>query len=310
MGRPKIAAIWLLLFLFGLTRAKAASIPALKGYVNDYAGMISPEVEVRLEALLKDLEKTDSTQFVILTVPDLGGLPIEDYALEVAETYGLGQKGRDNGVLLLVARKERRIRIEVGYGLEGVLTDVMAGRIIDQIIRPRFRAGDFDGGFMAGAQAIVKIVRGEFKGLPPPKTTGSGLPLASVVIFGAFIILAAASLSRLLGALAGALALPALAALALPWSPALLALAPVGLVMAFFLPALFSISGGGKGAPTSSPRAGSAQAEDYFPHHHREVIFWIGPERFGGPSSGWPGDFGGFSGGGGGFGGGGASGDW
>ncbi|WP_456434412.1 TPM domain-containing protein [Thermosulfuriphilus sp.] len=284
------------------------ALPSIKGYINDYAEMISPEVEGRLETLLRGLEETDSTQFVILTVESLDGLPIEEYALKVAEAYRLGQAEKDNGILLLVAKKERKIRIEVGYGLEGVLTDVMAGRIIDQVISPRFRAGDFDGGFLAGAQAIVGLVRGEFLPEEDSPKAPQRLPWASILIFGTFVILMVSSMSRLFGALVGALALPAMAALILPASPALLALAPLGLVMAFFLPALFSL--GEKEPAPKGPPQNSAYDRTYSPYSRRETIFWIGPDRFGGPSSGWPGDFGGFSGGGGGFGGGGASGDW
>lgn len=134
------------------------------GYVNDRAGMFSPETVVRLETFLRDFERSDSTQIVVLTVPSLEGEPVETYALRVAEEWKIGQKGKDNGALLLVARDDRKIRIEVGYGLEGRLTDLLAGRIVDNEIAPRFKAGDFDAGVLAGVQAMAEAVRGEYKG--------------------------------------------------------------------------------------------------------------------------------------------------
>jgi len=150
--------------LVAASSAAALDIPPLRSRVTDLAGMISPQVELRLEQALEEFERSDSTQIAILTVPSLEGESLEDYTLRVAGTWKLGQEQHDNGILLLVAKQERKIRIEVGYGLEGRLTDLLAGRIIDNEIAPRFKQGDLDGGFLAGTAAIIEAVRGEYQG--------------------------------------------------------------------------------------------------------------------------------------------------
>ena len=164
------------LFLAGLLAlalpALALEPPALTGRVNDLAGMMTPAARARVESVLADLERTDSTQVALLTVPTLAGDSLEEFSLRVAEKWRLGQKGRDNGALILVAKAERKMRIEVGYGLEGRLTDLLAGRIIDNVMSPRFKAGDFDGGFIAGATAVAQAVRGEFKAEPRRRKIG------------------------------------------------------------------------------------------------------------------------------------------
>ncbi|MFA5516435.1 MAG: TPM domain-containing protein [Desulfuromonadales bacterium] len=144
--------------------AAAVEIPAARGYVNDRADILAPATERKLEQFLRGFEQSDSTQIVVLTVPSLEGEPVEAYAIQAAQAWGIGQKGKDNGALLLIARDERKIRIEVGYGLEGRLTDLLAGRIVDYEISPRFRAGDFDSGVLAGVQAMAEAVRGEYQG--------------------------------------------------------------------------------------------------------------------------------------------------
>ncbi len=126
--------------------------------------MLSQGTVLKLDQFLQNFEKTDSTQIVVLTVPSLEGEPLEDYSIQVAQAWGIGQKGKDNGALLLIAKKEHKIRIEVGYGLEGRLTDLISGRIVDNVIEPRFKAGDFDGGVVAGVAAMAQAVRGEYKG--------------------------------------------------------------------------------------------------------------------------------------------------
>jgi uncharacterized protein len=143
--------------------AHALDIPNLRGYVNDYADMISPSVKAELENELRAFEQTDSTQIVILTVPSLEGEVIEDFSIKAAEAWKIGQKGKDNGVILTVAKQERKLRIEVGRGLEGKLTDLMAGRIIDLVIKPKFKRGDLNEGFIAGVHALIDATRGEFK---------------------------------------------------------------------------------------------------------------------------------------------------
>jgi len=144
--------------------AAALEIPRLTGHVNDRAGILSAQARLRIEQALSDFERSDSTQLVVLTIPSLEGESLEEYAIRVAQTWGIGQRGKDNGALLLVARDERKVRIEVGYGLEGRLTDLLAGRIVDYEIVPRFKAGDFDGGVTAGLAAMIEAVRGEYQG--------------------------------------------------------------------------------------------------------------------------------------------------
>jgi len=170
-----------IVLLIGSTAA-ALDIPKPTGYVNDRADIISPEVELKLEQFLKDFDKSDSTQISVLTIPSLEGASLEEYSLQVLESWGLGQKDKDNGALLLVAKKERKIRIEVGYGLEGRLTDLLAGRIIDNEISPRFKQGDFDGGIVSGVVGIAQAVRGEYTGTGKTKQKKKSSPLGFIFI--------------------------------------------------------------------------------------------------------------------------------
>jgi uncharacterized protein len=151
------------LFLLLPLQARALNVPKLQGYVNDYARMISGPARAKLEEELKSFEQSDSTQLVILTIPSLEGESPEEYSIKVVEAWKLGQARKDNGILLLVSKDDRKLRIEVGRGLEGRLTDLMAGRIIDLAIKPWFKRGDFDGGFAAGVASLIDATRGEFK---------------------------------------------------------------------------------------------------------------------------------------------------
>ena len=158
----KTGATLFVLLLFLPFAVEAVKIPVPRGYVNDYGDMISSSVEADLAGKLKTFEETDSTQLVVLTVPSLEGDPVEDYSIRVAEAWKIGQKGKDNGILFLVSREDRKMRIEVGRGLEGNLTDLTAGRIIDLVVKPKFKAEDYDGGFTAGVSALIDATRGEF----------------------------------------------------------------------------------------------------------------------------------------------------
>jgi uncharacterized protein len=124
--------------------------------------MLSAGTVLELEQLLKEHEDSTSNQVVVLTVPDLGGESIEEFSIRVAETWALGQAEKDNGVLLLVARDDRQVRIEVGIGLEGDLTDMTSGRIIRHEIVPRFKEGDYDGGVREGTKAILAAIQGSY----------------------------------------------------------------------------------------------------------------------------------------------------
>ncbi len=287
-----LASLWLLLLT---TTAWAREVPAYQGYVNDYAGMISPAARQQLTDLLAGFDRSDSTQVAILTVDSLEGEDIEGFSIRVVDQWKVGQKGKDNGVLLLVAKQDRKIRIEVGRGLEGVLTDLLAGRIVDQVITPAFKAGQFDQGFLDGANAIIAATRGEFKAEPRARNrlTGDKAPPIVSYLFVALLLVAfLGNLSRTVGAGTGAVLLPLAVyggmggALPLLF---LLLLIPVGAVAGLILPLLLNafMSGGG---------------------------FYGGGGGFGGgfgDGGGFGGGGGGFGGfGGGGFGGGGASGGW
>lgn len=282
-----IALLALLLITLTVLPGSARTIPAFKGYVNDYADMISRPVEAKLDQTLKSFEHSDSTQVAVLTVDSLEGDPLEDFSIRVAEKWGVGQKGKDNGVLLLVAKKERKVRLEVGYGLEGVLTDLLAGRIIDDVITPRFKSGQFDQGFEAGVEAVIQATRGEFKADQRSSRRGGRReesPLLSYLFFGGLFISFLGKASRKWGMLAGAIILPVIFLLAssLSWLM-LLVLIPIGALVGLLLSFIDFFSGGSGGSSSSGGGYSGFSS--------------IGSDSFSG-------------GGGGSFGGGGASGDW
>jgi uncharacterized protein len=205
--RKRVIHILVILTLFGILSTPhvlALDVPPLKGRVNDYAGMLSAYTKQQLEGVLRDLAQTDSTQFVVLIIPSLGGEVLEEFSIKVADQWKIGQTGLDNGAVLLIAKKERNIRIEVGYGLEGSLTDLMAGRIIRNVIVPQFRAGNFDQGVLDGVQAMIGVVRGEYQApekIPSrsgPKLKGTN-PFFIVFIAFVFIISILGRLRRFFG---------------------------------------------------------------------------------------------------------------
>jgi len=152
--------------------AEALDVPFLAGRVNDLAGVLSSGARERLEAKLRELETRTGAQVAVLIIPSLEGESLEDYSVRVAQTWKLGRKGIDDGALLFVAKNDRKMRIEVGYGLEEKLTDARSREILDDYVRPRFRANDFDGGIEAAVDAIAATVEGAR--LPsPPVSRGS-----------------------------------------------------------------------------------------------------------------------------------------
>lgn len=151
--------------------AVALDVPPLRGRVNDYAGLMPPERVQALEERLARFEQETAHQVAVLTIPSLQGEDIEGFSIKVAENWKIGKKGFDNGVILLIAQNDRKLRIEVGYGLEGVLPDAIASRIIREVIVPRFRANDYAGGIEAGVEAILKVTRGELLPEPARKRT-------------------------------------------------------------------------------------------------------------------------------------------
>lgn len=146
-----------LLFLVVATPASAKpDFPPLTGRVVDQADLLSPAQETALSAKLQALEEQHTDQFVVVTLRSLQGEEIEDYGVALGRHWGIGQKGANNGVMLIVAPNERKVRIEVGYGLEGILTDALSSQIIQGKILPRFRENDYPGGINAGADAIIE----------------------------------------------------------------------------------------------------------------------------------------------------------
>lgn len=194
----KRTGLFLLLILIAAQYSPAAiSIPPLTGRVNDTAGMLSASQRGTLERMLSGLEETNSSQVVLLTVPDLQGLTIEDYTIRVAEAWKIGQKGLDNGVILVVGLKERRIRIEVGYGLEPLVTDAKCDYIIRNLMIPRFREGNYYQGIHDGLEQITGIIRRDFDISPEEmekfrkqkekKSGKSPIPIGLIILI--FIIL-------------------------------------------------------------------------------------------------------------------------
>jgi uncharacterized protein len=268
----------------------ALSIPALKGRVNDAAGMLSPGTRQQLEGMLAELEKSDSTQIAVLTMTSLEGEVLEEFSLKVAESWKIGQKGKDNGALLLIVKNDRKLRIETGYGLEGRLTDLQAGRIIRDVIRPKFRDGDFDGGILAGVTAMIAAVRGEFQGeaqaAPQVHTNQDDFfGLGIFLLFAFFGLARVAGRHPKLSALLGGILAPVVGFLFLGFQwLMLLALIGIGLVAGLIFALMFGRMQGSSGSGWVFSSGGSSSGGGSFSDS--------------------------FSGGGGDFGGGGSSGDW
>lgn len=293
-----LASTFAFLFFPPATVAFALDVPPLTGRIVDQAHILSPDVEARLSAQLAAYESRTGTQIAVLTIPSLQGASLEAFAHRVATTWHLGTKQQDNGVVLLIVPGDRRVRFEVGYGLEGVLPDVVASRIIRQQIIPKFRTGDLSGGVTAGIEALQKALDKEPTSLDAPSPSparsseGFGQILLGVVV-GAFVGGMIAAQYRPLGSLVGA-GLAGL--LSIPAGFILIVMATgLGGFGAWLLSTLF------QGSMRSARRT-----RDWGPG-------WYDPW----PSGGWglgggSGSGGGdvFSGGGGDFGGGGASGEW
>lgn len=178
---PRLAACALALFALCTVGARAApTFPPLTGRVVDDAGILSPQTQEHVTALLAEEEKETGNQVVVATLKSLQGYTIEQYGYQLGRAWGIGQKGKNNGALLIVVPSAHAVRIEVGYGLEGTLTDAQGKVIIDQFMLPAFRRGDYDGGVTAGTEAIVKVLGGvrfppEQNG-PSPDEDGQGGP--------------------------------------------------------------------------------------------------------------------------------------
>jgi uncharacterized protein len=280
-----------LLLAASLSQAQIA-VPVLTARVTDLTGTLSGEAVTRIEAKLADLEAKKGSQIAVLMLPTTQPEDIEQFGIRVEDAWKLGRKGVDDGAYLIVAKNDRRVRIEVGYGLEGALPDAIANRIITETITPHFKLGDYDGGVEAGVDQMISVVNGEPLPAPDRKwehhsSLGNLLPLLLVVVF-----VAGGVLRAIFGRLLGSVATGGLTG-GIAWL--LSHFLPIGLgagIVAF----LFAMLAG------SSSRAWSAGSG------------WGGGFG-GGLGGGLGGGFrggggGGFSGGGGGGGGGGASGGW
>ncbi|MFO0773623.1 MAG: TPM domain-containing protein [Nitrospiraceae bacterium] len=274
--------------------ALALDVPPLSGRVVDTAGILAPSDVTHLTNLLAAHEQTTTNQVAVLTIPSLEGEELTSFSHRVATTWHLGRKGTDNGALLLVVLKERKIRIEAGYGLEGTLTDVQSAHIVRNDIVPHFKRGDFAGGITAGVDAILKTIAGTYEApTAAPRSVGSTpdqLGMLLGIFAGILVGLLIARVNRPIGSLLGG----AIASAMSPWIWPALGAGAVSLAVVNVL-----------SAAVQSGRRVSRRA--------RDDSWWYSTHDSGWSGSGFGGSRGGdsgFSGGGGDFGGGGASGDW
>ncbi len=282
------------LLFIGVITTTHAAIPQPTGSVTDLAGLLTPQEIASLDQALADYEQRTSNQIVVLTVKSLEGQDIESYSIAVAEAWKAGQKHKDNGVILLIAPNERKVRIEVGYGLEGVLTDAKSAEIIRNILLPHFPSGDYYGGITDAVSAMEAVIRGEFTAeRHNPQPLQSLIPIILMLLF----------LSGLIGLIhwtAGA----ATGALLAGGLQAVTGLAGIGLTRAVFfglmLGAIAQVFLKFFFGPFDRPPSGGIWSS-------RSGFGGLG--GFGGVGGGGFGGSRGFSGGGG-FGGGGASGSW
>lgn len=281
---PRALLAAALLFPPAYTAAEIA-VPPLKARVTDLTATLTTDQHAALEQKLAALEARKGSQVAVLLVPTTQPETVEQYAIRVFDQWKLGRKGVDDGVLLLVAKNDRKLRIEVGYGLEGAIPDAIARRVVDEDIVPLFKQGNFYGGISAGADRVSKLIEGEL--MPPPRRTAApGSGWSTETLFIGFIILVMASqlLHSLLGRFLGA-GVAGIAAGIVGYLLAGLAAAAIVGLIAFVI----SLFAGATGARASGWSSG-------------------GNWSSGGGS--WSSGGGGFSGGGGSSGGGGASGSW
>jgi uncharacterized protein len=278
----------LCLLLLGSVAHALVDVPKLAARVTDLASTLDAGQKQTLEQTLAAFEARKGAQVAVLIVPTTQPEAIEQYSIRVVEEWKLGRARPDDGVLLLVAKDDRTLRIEVGYGLEGALTDATANRIIEEVIVPQFRAGDYYGGIAAGVDRIIRVVDGEALPAPPARNAPSAQslePLLPIVLMVALI--GGGILRRMFGRVGGAVTTSALVGGIVWFIVSVLGVAVVAAIIAFFITLLGGGGGGGWASSNRGRRGG-----------------WASGGGFGGGGGSWGG------GGGGGFGGGGASGRW
>ena len=273
-----------------------ARIPALTTRVTDLAGTLTPAERQALDEKLAAWEQASGNQLVVLSVPSTKPEPIETYSIRVAEAWKIGRKGNDNGALFLIAKDDKKMRIEVGYGLEGSLTDVTARRIIAETVAPYFRQTQFAAGINAGVDQIMAVVN---KGEPlaarpatPAKRSGDGFPFETLLILLFVVVpILGSMLRRVFGKALGSTVGAGVVGAAAWFVAGSLAIAIGAAIVAFIVMLMFGLGSG------LARRGGGV---------------WLPSGGGGLGGGGWSGGGGGggFSGGGGGFGGGGASGGW
>ena len=285
----------------GAAQDEASGFPALTGRVVDAAELLDPAAESALDARLAAHEEASTDQVVVVTVPSLGGRDIADYANRLGRAWGIGTAENDNGVLLVVAPNERDVRIEVGYGLEGALTDALSSTIIRREILPAFREDDYPRGIEAGTDAILAAIDGEYTA--PADGAGSGDGRSARDDLGGFLPLVFVAMFAL-PAVAGRFGGARFASGAFPagfaglFGSVLTGSVVVGIVVALVVFALAWFNGGRGGGGGQTRR------------RRRPGVIVGGGGLGGGFGGGFGGGGGGFGGGGGSFGGGGASGSW
>jgi uncharacterized protein len=279
----------------------ALDVPPLRGRVTDLAGLMPPDRAQALQERLAAFERETGHQITVLTIPSLQGDVLENFSIRVAEAWKIGQKGFDNGAILLIVRDDRKLRIEVGYGLEGVLPDAIANRIIREVIVPRFRDNDYPGGIEAGVNAILQVTKGE--PLPENARSANRGSSSRPSLLGALTL--TAILALLIGMLQGRLIRGAFGGAAAGLVATLLS-AGAGLGLAVIVGAVL----GAIGSTMSVASSGNNWTGGSRTRRGGWGGGWYGGGGFGGGGFGGGGGGGGFSGGGGGFGGGGASGSW
>jgi uncharacterized protein len=285
------ASLVALMLCWAFAAMADVAVPPLTGRVVDKTATLSSGDIASLDRTLKDFEARKGSQVAVLIIPTTQPETIEQYLIRVAEAWKIGRKKIDDGAILVVAKDDRKLRIEVGYGLEGALTDATAKRIIDEVITPKFRGGDFAGGISDGVNRILRVVDGEPLPAPEQPRQNTGF-LSQLDPFNPFLIVAVivvgGLLRGLLGRLFGSLATGGLVAALFWFIAASLALSVISGIIAFIVTLIGD-------AITSSGGVGRGGG-------------WV--SSGGGYSGGSSSSGGGFSGGGGSFGGGGASGSW